>query len=187
MRFEVLLALVSVATLTAAAWLAHTLRRRERPAPYVLHYARRGSSPVLPRLYEDEEQSASRSAVIDTVSPECEADEPTLPTPTFALTAGASSNAGPRATNEDAVLALAHEGLFAIADGMGGHKAGDVASHVALDRLRCEVDRVRSGAWSPPSKPRIGRCNAKREGAVSWETWARRSWPSRSCLAARRW
>jgi len=38
-----------------------------------------------------------------------------------------------RAVNEDSVVAVAR--LAAVADGMGGHAAGDVASHIAIQRL----------------------------------------------------
>jgi protein phosphatase len=41
-----------------------------------------------------------------------------------------------RPTNEDAVLWDAELGLLAIADGMGGHNAGEVASALALDVLQ---------------------------------------------------
>ncbi|MFM8862931.1 MAG: Stp1/IreP family PP2C-type Ser/Thr phosphatase [Acidimicrobiia bacterium] len=39
-----------------------------------------------------------------------------------------------RKGNEDAYLAV--DGLFAVADGMGGHQAGEVASHLALESLQ---------------------------------------------------
>ncbi|MGD9818485.1 MAG: Stp1/IreP family PP2C-type Ser/Thr phosphatase [Desulfomonilaceae bacterium] len=40
-----------------------------------------------------------------------------------------------RQTNEDALLADCSRGVFAIADGMGGHKAGHVASKMAIQTL----------------------------------------------------
>ena len=39
-----------------------------------------------------------------------------------------------RQANEDSMLAV--DGLFAVADGMGGHKAGEVASHLAIETLQ---------------------------------------------------
>jgi serine/threonine protein phosphatase PrpC len=49
--------------------------------------------------------------------------------------AGASSHAGMvRPDNEDAFIA--DDGVFLVADGMGGHQAGEVASALAVDTLR---------------------------------------------------
>ncbi|MDG9925246.1 MULTISPECIES: protein phosphatase 2C domain-containing protein [unclassified Pseudomonas] len=44
-----------------------------------------------------------------------------------------------RGHNEDAVLCLPELGLWAVADGMGGHQCGEVASAMALDSLRQAV------------------------------------------------
>lgn len=41
-----------------------------------------------------------------------------------------------RQRNEDAYLVLGDLGIFAVADGMGGHKRGDVASWTCLDAVR---------------------------------------------------
>lgn len=41
-----------------------------------------------------------------------------------------------RKVNEDACLELPGRGLWAVADGMGGHQAGDVASRMIIDALR---------------------------------------------------
>jgi serine/threonine protein phosphatase PrpC len=45
-----------------------------------------------------------------------------------------------RKINEDSVLADPARGLWAVADGMGGHEAGEVASAMVTDALRCLPD-----------------------------------------------
>ncbi|SDS67333.1 PP2C family protein-serine/threonine phosphatase [Pseudomonas oryzae] len=46
-----------------------------------------------------------------------------------------------RAHNEDAILCCPHLGLWAVADGMGGHQRGEVASSLALKTLRQQTQR----------------------------------------------
>jgi serine/threonine protein phosphatase PrpC len=66
-----------------------------------------------------------------------------------------------RPTNEDAVLWDPALGLLAIADGMGGHNAGEVASRMALDVLQ---QALRATAVAPdPTPPR-----APAGDAASW-------------------
>jgi serine/threonine protein phosphatase PrpC len=55
------------------------------------------------------------------------------------------SERGPRALNQDSYFCDAGLGLFIVADGMGGHKAGEVASRMAVDTV---VEFVRASARS---------------------------------------
>ncbi len=52
----------------------------------------------------------------------------------------ATSRGNVRSHNEDAILELPGAGLWVVADGMGGHSAGDVASRTIVEAL-CSVSR----------------------------------------------
>lgn len=62
-------------------------------------------------------------------------------TPGLVLRVGAATDVGRvRDHNEDS--ALAEGGIFVVADGMGGHAAGEVASGIVVDTLREIADRA---------------------------------------------
>jgi protein phosphatase len=52
------------------------------------------------------------------------------------LTAGGRTETGPRSLNQDWLEWDLKLGLFVVADGMGGHNAGEVASHLAVKTIR---------------------------------------------------
>lgn len=59
--------------------------------------------------------------------------------------AGKSHVGRRRKINEDSYLLAPDLGLYVIADGMGGHKAGDVASRLAVDTMADYWKKVKSG------------------------------------------
>lgn len=56
-----------------------------------------------------------------------------------------------RDLNEDSLCVSPEMGLFAVADGMGGHRAGEVASGTALRLLEQELEKRLKGGEKPES------------------------------------
>lgn len=66
-----------------------------------------------------------------------------------------------RTVNEDAFLERPDIGLWVVADGMGGHAAGDLASHLLIDTLRPMTSPKSLSTFVDEVEDRILRVNAE--------------------------
>ena len=61
------------------------------------------------------------------------------------LTVGSRTDVGPRKMNQDHHGWWPDLGLYVVADGMGGHNAGEVASHMAVEAIHGFIAESTSG------------------------------------------
>lgn len=87
------------------------------------------------------------------------------------LGAAGRSDPGPvRRTNEDTYLLAPEIRLFAVADGMGGHLAGEVASKLAIESLAAFVRRSHDESdcsWPYGIEPRLSMAGNRLRTAIS--------------------
>jgi protein phosphatase len=81
-------------------------------------------------------------------------------TPALPLSWAVRTDAGLRRTsNEDSHSSRADIGLFVVADGMGGHVAGEVASRVAVESIAAFIEETagadRNRTWPFPFEPAL--------------------------------
>ena len=79
-----------------------------------------------------------------------------------------------RTGNEDSFLVDDRLALYAVADGMGGHNAGEIASATAIEALRAAVGE-RQGARRRDRARELGRSSRRPRPTRALRAWARRS------------
>ena len=110
-----------------------------------------GSTGALPKLTyeEDVELEATKIGATERKRPslspptqrivydeDAEIDEPTHSGALILVTATARTDKGlRRKRNEDSVLAREDDGIFVVADGMGGYRGGEIASKLAIETI----------------------------------------------------
>jgi protein phosphatase len=148
-------------TLIATAPIADIVRKVRAEHAAVQHAAVDKDSPAIavePAGPDGEEQRPSRVEL--TYEAEAEAEEVTSPVVRILIHAAGDSDRGrTRAKNEDRMLVFPERSLFVVADGMGGHAGGEVASSVAVDVLRDAFERsvFEARTESSVEVPRRGR------------------------------
>lgn len=106
---------------------------------------------------DDDHDNEEPSAVPIIYDDDAAVDEPTSSSPLLLISAVGQTDPGQkRKKNEDCYLCLDEHHLFAVADGMGGHAGGDIASRLAVDTI-ARTFREQSFTESPyPNVPRRG-------------------------------
>lgn len=93
-----------------------------------------------------------------------EEEEPTGPNALILVTAVGRTDPGlKRKHNEDAYATLEDHHLFVIADGMGRHAAGEVASQLCVDAIR---EAFEGGKFGPDVSPALPRRASRLRGSI---------------------
>lgn len=179
---QVLYIVTAVVVLALVAWVVVVLGRPETPAEAAKQPAARGSAGVAgkgagedskddrPKLnshteIRDEPGTAPSVTLAAEVHVDVEEEEePTGPNALILVTAVGLTNPGlKRKHNEDAYATLENHHLFVIADGMGRHAAGEIASQLCVDAI---TEAFNSGSFGPPMEPNLPRRAARLRGAI---------------------
>jgi PPM family protein phosphatase len=95
------------------------------------------------------------------------------------LRAGSSTHTGrQRESNEDRVLVDAANGIFLVADGMGGHLAGEIAAETARD----SIYRTLLAAPAEPAKPVLRRAITEANDRILGRSQENTAWQGMACV-----
>jgi serine/threonine protein phosphatase PrpC len=170
---QVLYIVTAVVVLGLVAWVIVVLSRPEGK-PNALTSKPAGDSQRGPdepgRVARPKPRLRSHAEIHDErVEPDArvgidEDDEPTGPHALILVTAVGRTDPGlKRKRNEDAYAILEDHHLFVIADGMGRHAAGEVASRLCVDAIS---EAFRTSSFGPPREPPLPRRAARLRGAT---------------------
>jgi protein phosphatase len=169
---HVLYVVTAVVVLGLVAWVVVVLAR---PVPSAAGMEGPGSvaasagpsspprSSRLPSHDEINDEPSSGSMADVPVDVE-EEEEPTGPNALILVTAVGRTDPGlKRKHNEDAYAILEDHHLFVIADGMGRHAAGEVASQLCVEAI---TEAFQTEDFGPPREPPLPRRASKLRGAI---------------------
>jgi serine/threonine protein phosphatase PrpC len=178
---QILYIVASVVVLGLVAWVIVVLSRPEgkfggpshpmpasgaapaaaQPTPTTPPGASDRPKPWLHSYAEIQDESAG---AVDANGMVEEDDEPTGPNALILVTSVGRSDPGLKRThNEDAYTILEDHHLFVIADGMGRHAAGEVASRLCVEAI---TDAFRTSKFGPPGEPALPRRAGRLRGSI---------------------
>ena len=118
-----------------------------------------GARPALPMsAFDDEDVPVPGPEAVPIVYDQDAAeDEPTKLEELFLVSAAGQTDTGQRRKkNEDSYLILDQHNLFIVADGMGGHAGGEIASKIAVDVIGAAFESSRFTGERYANVPRRG-------------------------------